>query len=80
MLKKLQRKCKGKTCYCIRTDINGNNAIKKSSMFVHTEIFIAKVFNVQFSFFSSPKSVTLIKAGSLPNIFFLSYNNNNKKM
>lgn len=45
-------------------------------MFVHTEIFIAKVFNVQVSFFSSLKSVTLIKAGRLPNSF-LSYNRNN---
>lgn len=64
------------TCYCIRTYINVNNAVKKSSMFVHTEIFVAKVFNVQFSFSSSLKSDTFIKAGRLPNSF-LSYKRNN---
>lgn len=45
-------------------------------MFVHTEIFVAIVFNVQFSFCFALTSDTLIKAGRLPNSF-LSYNRNN---
>lgn len=51
----------------------------RNPVFVHTEIFVSKVFNVQFSFFSSLKSDTLIKAGRLPNSFLFYNRNNNIK-
>lgn len=47
-LKNYKGKVKGNTCYCIRTDINVNNAIKKSSVFTHTGGSVAKEFRIQF--------------------------------
>lgn len=76
MPKNYKGNIKANTCYCIRTDINVNNAIKKSSMFRHTGGFVAKEFHTQFSFSFSLKSDTLIKANCLPNSF-LSYNRKN---
>lgn len=75
-VKHYKRKVKANTCYCIRTDISINNAIKKSSILMHTRGFVAKEFHIQFSCSFPLTSDTLIKAGSLPNSF-LSYNNKN---
>lgn len=72
-LKNYKGKVKANNYCCIRTGINVNNTVKKSSMFMHTGGFVAREFHIQFSFSFSLKSDTLIKAGGLPNAF-LSYN------
>lgn len=68
-LKQYKGKVQANTCYCIRTDIKVNNAIKKFSILTHTEGFAAKEIHTQFSFSFSLTSDTLIKAGGLPNSF-----------
>lgn len=78
-LKNYKGKVKANTCYCIRTYINVNNAIKKFNMFRHTGGFVAKEFHIQFSFSFSLTSDTLIKAGSLPNSFLSCNRKNNVK-
>lgn len=75
-IKHYNGKVKANTCYYIRKDISINNAVKKSSILMHTGGFVAKEFHIQFSFSFCLTSDTLIKAGSLPNSI-LSYNSKN---
>lgn len=71
ILKNCKGKVKANTCYCMRTDINVNNAMKKSSMCMHTGDFVAKEFHVQFSFFFVFNQILWSKQAACQIMFYL---------